>query len=217
MSYVFMFLWKGNQYSGILCSAAVTVTALSCHLIRKKTNNYESCIPSKKLSVWNQSWQGPKWHAPWIPLLLLVVLTYVNRETVSRSKPAENRCVQGPPTHRRGPPGPALVPPCTQTPSTSSSGLPPLASRLPPPTSLRSAQIFIICYRLGSHDQPGDLRMKTRDVTEFHGLPPFLKIKPERLPEKEVGEVEAETRRGGKVGRAVTAACQRLRAGPLSG
>lgn len=56
--------------------------------------------------------------------------------------------------------------------------------------------------------------MKIRDVTEFHGRPPFFKVKPERLPEKGVGEVEAEMRRWNEVRRAVMAVCQHPRAVP---
>lgn len=40
----------------------------------EETNNYKSCIASKKLSAWNKSWKESKWHAPLIPVILPVVL-----------------------------------------------------------------------------------------------------------------------------------------------
>lgn len=91
-----------------------------------------------------------------------------------------------------GPPGPAPFPPFTTNPFL----LPTRCSRHWPPTSLRSAHIFIIYYWLSSHGpaRAVDLRMRRQDITKFHSPITFLKIKPEQLPGKEVGEEEAETR-----------------------
>ena len=49
--------------------------------------------------------------------------------------------------------------------------------------------------------------MRIQDITKFHSPQTFLETKPDQLPEKEVGEEEAETRGSNKARGTVTAVC----------
>lgn len=60
-----------------------------------------------------------------------------------------------------------------------------------------------------------DLRIRIQDITKFHSPSTFLEIKPEQLPEREVGEEEPETRGSNKARGTITAVCQNLWSVPL--
>lgn len=60
-----------------------------------------------------------------------------------------------------------------------------------------------------------DLRIRIQDITKFHSPTTFLEIKPEQLPEKEMGEEEPETRGSNKARGTIRAVFQNLWSVPL--